>query len=155
MAVPNDELFIASTYYESMRDNFEGYAWEQDPSDPNSIQVNEEKTRQLAALKSEFEALDPDGSFLPKLGMLFKIELALVWLIPATALRARFWTIEDRFYRVVPKSVAQSYRKTLVCEPSCSVSDAVLRQRARNLLDTIHANYLINLAREQLIRRRC
>jgi VanZ family protein len=84
---------------------------------------------------------------------LFKIELALVWLIPDVALQARFWTIEDRFQRVVPKSVVQSYKNTLAAQSPGPVPNAVLRQRARNLLDTIHANYLINLAREQLIRR--
>lgn len=153
MAATRDESFIASTYYESMRDNFEGYAWEIDPANPNSNAINQQKADQLQRLKDEFEELDPEKGYKPKLGQLFKIELALVWLVPETALRARFWTIEDRFRRVVPTSVARSYRQTLASQPPGVVPEPVLRQRARNLLDTIHANYLINLAREQLIRR--
>ncbi|WAC22643.1 hypothetical protein [Blastomonas sp. SL216] len=153
MAASCDESFIASTYYESMRDNFEGYAWETDPNNPNSSEINKQKADQLQKLKDEFEELDPEKGYKPKLGQLFKIELALVWLIPDVALQARFWTIEDRFQRVVPKSVVQSYKNTLANQLPGPVPNAVLRQRARNLLDTIHANYLINLAREQLIRR--
>lgn len=153
MTASCDESFIASTYYESMRDNFEGYAWEIDPANPDSSAINRDKAAQLQSLKDEFEKLDPEQGNRPKLGQLFKIELALVWLIPDVALQARFWTIEDRFQRVVPKSVVQSYRNTLAAQPPGPVPNAVLRQRARNLLDTIHANYLINLAREQLIRR--
>lgn len=153
MAVSRDERFIASTYYESMRDNFEGYAWDIDPANAESGNINQQKADQLLQLKLDFEELDPEKGGRPKLGQLFKIELALVWLVPETALRARFWTIEDRFHRVVPRSVARSYRKTIADQPPGIVPDAVLRQRARNLLDTIHANYLINMAREQSIRR--
>lgn len=148
-----EEGYISRIYYESMRDNFEGYAWDLHPDSKLEQESNQQKTDQLNALRNEFDELDPLKGNHPTLGQLFKIELALVWLVPEAALRARFWTIEDRFHRVVPTSVAQSYRLSFTSEPIEAVTDEVLRQRARNLLDVIHANYLINLARENSIKR--
>lgn len=153
MTASRDESFIASTYYESMRDNFTGYAWELNPANPANQQSNAQKAAELALLKEKFAALDPLQGNRPKLGQLFEIELELIWLVPKTALQARFWTIEDRFHRVVPKGVARSYKNSFTGHPVNNVPEEVLRQRARNLLDVIHANYLINLAREILIRR--
>ncbi len=148
-----EEGYISRIYYESMRDNFEGYAWDLHPDSKLEQESNQQKTDQLNALRNEFDELDPLKGNHPTLGQLFKIELALVWLVPEAALRARFWTIEDRFHRVVPTSVAQSYRSSFTSQPIEEVTDEVLRQRARNLLDVIHANYLINLARENSIKR--
>lgn len=148
-----EEGYISRIYYESMRDNFEGYAWDLHPDSKMEQESNQQKTDQLNALRDEFDELDPLKGNHPTLGQLFKIELALVWLVPEAALRARFWTIEDRFHRVVPTSVAQSYRLSFTSQPIEEVTDEVLRQRARNLLDVIHANYLINLARENSIKR--
>lgn len=173
-----EERYIARIYYESMRDNFEGYAWgpacsgrqgqQQPDSDPHDqFDMHEQpqaakattKEEQLRELKRTFDALDPLNGGVPTLGQLFKIELALIWLVPDQALRARFWTIEDRFRRVVPSSVIASYERSLKSEPpepepvnQCK-ADSNLRQRARNLLDVIHANYLINLGRENTIKR--
>ena len=146
-----EEAFISRIYYESMRDNFEGYAWEDD--DEAGADVSERKQELLSKLKDEFAALDPLHGHRATLGQLFKIELALIWVVPDRALRARFWTIEDRFNRVVPTSVAKSYQSSFTPEPHDKVDGKVLRQRARNLLDVIHANYLINLAREKSIKR--
>jgi hypothetical protein len=148
-----EEAYISRIYFESMRDNFEGYAWDLHPDSKAEQASNEQKTAQLNALREEFESLDPLNRNTPTLGQLFKIELALVWLIPEAALRARFWTIEDRFHRVVPTSVARSYQNSFSAQPIDEVTEEVLRQRARNLLDVIHANYLINLARENSIKR--
>lgn len=153
MHIFKEERYISRIYYESMRDNFEGYAWDLHPDSKLEQESNQQKTDQLNALRDEFDELDPLKGNHPTLGQLFKIELALVWLVPEAALRARFWTIEDRFHRVVPTSVAQSYRSSFTSQPIEEVSDEVLRQRARNLLDVIHANYLINLARENSIKR--
>ncbi|PXW72919.1 hypothetical protein C7451_11140 [Blastomonas natatoria] len=153
MHIFKEEGYISRIYYESMRDNFEGYAWDLHPDSKLEQESNQQKTDQLNALRDEFDELDPLKGAHPTLGQLFKIELALVWLVPEAALRARFWTIEDRFHRVVPTSVAQSYRSSFTSQPIEEVSDEVLRQRARNLLDVIHANYLINLARENSIKR--
>lgn len=153
MTVSDDESFIACTYYESMRDNFEGYAWDIDPADSNSAEFIRQRAAELEALKQEFRALDPLDGNRPSLGQLFQIELALIRLIPDTALRARYWTIEDRFNRVVPKGVARSFLASLSNPPSQTITPEELRQRARNLLDVVHANYHINLAREILIRR--
>lgn len=153
MTASRDESFIASTYYESMRDNFTGYAWDLNPANPANQAINVQKAAELAQLKEKFAALDPLDGRRPKLGQLFEIELELIWLVPKTALQARFWSIEDRFFRVVPKGVARSYNNSFTGHPVNNVPEEILRQRARNLLDTIHANYLINLAREILIRR--
>jgi hypothetical protein len=176
-----EERYIARIYYESMRDNFEGYAWEpsctgrhstQPPTDADPPDQGDTcpqqhdpkgaaKEEQLRELKRTFDALDPLNGGVPTLGQLFKIELALIWLVPDQALRARFWTIEDRFRRVVPSSVIASYVRSLPPVPpdpdpdpadQCK-ADGDLRQRARNLLDVIHANYLINLGRENTIKR--
>lgn len=144
-----EENYIARVYYESMRDNFEGYAWDAALAGTDAA----EKTSQLNQLKDDFDTLDPLTNNKPTLGQLFKIELALIWLVPETSLRSRFWTIEDRFRRVVPRGVVRSYETSLASDPPGPIADDVLRQRARNLLDVIHANYLINLARENSIRR--
>lgn len=146
-----EEAFISRIYYESMRDNFEGYAW--DSNTAKQKKTNANKAKLLKALKLEFAALDPLKGNRATLGQLFKIELALIWVVPEEALRARFWTIEDRFNRVVPTSVARSYRSSFQTGPQDKVPEKVLRQRASNLLDVIHANYLINLAREKSIKR--
>lgn len=150
----HEERYISRIYYESMRDNFEGYAWKSDDIDEtDDPESNAMKRNMLAQLKEEFQELDPLNGSKPTLGQLFKIELALVWLVPKTALQARFWTIEDRFRRVVPTSVIASYEASYSAGAIEDLEDEVLRQRARNLLDVIHANYLINLARENSIRR--
>lgn len=146
-----EQAFVARTYYESMRDNFEGYAW--DSGETGDTEVNTLKAGMLEQLKHEFGAMDPLDGKSPTLGQLFKIELALIWLVPEEALRARFWTIEDRFRRVVPAGVVASYEASFLPDPNQPVPEPVLRQRARNLLDVIHANYLINLAREKSIKR--
>ncbi|GGB52687.1 hypothetical protein [Blastomonas aquatica] len=150
----HEERYISRIYYESMRDNFEGYAWKSDEiAETDDPESNAMKRNMLAQLKEEFQELDPLNGSKPTLGQLFKIELALVWLVPKTALQARFWTIEDRFRRVVPTSVIASYEASYSAGAIEELEDEVLRQRARNLLDVIHANYLINLARENSIRR--
>lgn len=157
MCLLQEEQYISRIYYESMRDNFEGYAWKAEDAEiadgADLSESNAMKRAMLADLKTEFAALDPLQGNNPTLGQLFKIELALVWLVPKTALQARFWTIEDRFRRVVPTSVIASYEASFAPGWIDALPDEVLRQRARNLLDVIHANYLINLARENSIRR--
>jgi len=157
MRLLQEEQYISRIYYESMRDNFEGYAWKAEDVEiadgADLSESNAMKRAMLADLKTEFAALDPLQGNNPTLGQLFKIELALVWLVPKTALQARFWTIEDRFRRVVPTSVIASYEASFAPGWIDALPDEVLRQRARNLLDVIHANYLINLARENSIRR--
>lgn len=153
MRVFREEGFISRIYYESMRDNFEGYGWDLHASDQTLVEMHQRKTDQLERLKAEFKELDPLTGGDPTLGQLFQIELALIWLVPESALRARFWTIEDRFRRVVPDSVVSSYENSFERGAIDTVAEETLRQRARNLLDVIHANYLINLAREKTIKR--
>ena len=100
MTVSRDESSIARTYYESLRDEFERYAWEDDPAKPVARRLNPEKAEQLKAVREEFEQLDPLKGAKPSLGQLYKIELDLTSLIPEMALRTRYWAIENRFRRV-------------------------------------------------------
>lgn len=152
MTVPRAERFIASTYYESMRENFAAYAWDMDPTNPDNLIQNPQRAAELAALKEQFEELDPLRGRRPKLGQLFEIELALTEHVPEPALRARFWAIEERFHRVVPKGIADAYAESLNDQPATPVPADVLRERARTLLKGIHTSYIATLARETQIR---
>lgn len=153
MAVSRDESFIARTYYESMRDNFEGYASEPDPANPGSNLINQQRREQLDQIRTKFDELDPLKGETPSLGQLFEIEVELISLIPVAALRERYWTLEDRFKRVVPRGVARSFLASLPPKGTQPVPEDELRYRAMTLLKTIHANYQVNLSREKLIRR--
>lgn len=154
MPVSRDESFIARTYYESMRGSFEGYGRDKDPASGKSGQAKDPGAEQLGLIRKDFDALDPMKGEAPTLGQLFEIELNLIALISETTLRERYWTIEDRFQRVVPKGVAAAFLASLPNPPTTApIAANVLRARASTLLKTIHANYTVNLAREQLIRR--
>lgn len=153
MTVSSDESSIARTYYESLRDEFERYAWESDPATPGSKRINPEKAEQLKAVREEFEQLDPLKGAKPSLGQLYKIELDLTSLIPEMALRIRYWAIENRFRRVVPKGVAEAFFARHTVNKVEDHPEDELRHLARSMLDTIHANYGVNFEREILIRR--
>lgn len=153
MTVSSDESSIARTYYESLRDEFERYAWESDPAKPGSRRSNPEKAEQLKAVREEFEQLDPLKGAKPSLGQLYKIERDVTSLIPETTLRTRYWAIENRFRRVVPKGVAEAFFARHVVANVATHPENELRSLARSLLDTIHANYGVNLDREVLVRR--
>ncbi|MDM7956387.1 hypothetical protein [Blastomonas sp.] len=151
MRLFQEEASISRIYYESMRDNFDGYAWNLEPGmDPAERQA---KREELDRLKRDFDELDPLENKKATLGQLFQIELALIQLIPFAALQARYWTIEDRFRRVLPTSVVASFDRSFAPANVDTLAPDVLRQRARILLDTIHANYLCNLERESSIKR--
>ncbi len=153
MTVSCDESSIARTYYESLRDEFERYAWEDDPANPGSRRLNPEKAEQLRAVREEFDQLDPLKGAKPSLGQLYKIELDLTSLIPEMALRTRYWAIENRFRRVVPKGVADAFFARKTVNKVADHPEDELRHLARSMLDTIHANYGVNFDREVLIRR--
>lgn len=153
MTVSSDESSIARTYYESLRDEFERYAWEDDPAKPGSRRFNPEKAEQLKAVREEFEQLDPLQGGKPSLGQLYKIELDLTSLIPEMALRTRYWAIENRFRRVVPKGVSDAFFARHTVNKVEDHPEDELRHLARSMLDTIHANYGVNFDREILIRR--
>lgn len=136
-----EDSYIAWIYYESMRDNFEGYVVTHDPP-------------AFEILRSEFNGFcSKDGKQLT-LGKLFRIELALLLHLPDDAIKARFWSIEDRFRRVVPQSVIDSYNNRTPSPGDPRWDDiGFVRNQSRSLLDVIHANYLINLGREQSTKR--
>ena len=136
-----EDSYIARVYYESMRDNFEGYVVTHDPS-------------AFGELRNEFNGFCPNGGRPPTLGELFRIELALLIHLPDEAIKARFWSIEDRFRRVVPQSVIDSYdRRTPAPGDDKWLDVGFVRSQSRCLLDVVHANYLINLGREQSTKR--
>lgn len=152
MTVPRAERFIASIYYETMRENFAAYGWDMDPKNPANLIQNPQRAAELAALKEQFEELEPSRDRRTKLGQLFEIELALMEHIPETALRARFWATEERFHRVVTKGIADAYAASLNDQPGTPVPVDALRQRVRTLLKGIHTSYIATLARESQIR---
>lgn len=153
MIVSCDESSIAATYFESLRDDFESYARENDPNNPGSTRINPEKEQRLKDIREEFERLDPRSGAKPSLGQLFEIELDLTSLIPEMTLRTRYWAIENRFRRVVPKGVAQDFFARHTITDVMTHPEDGLRNLARSMLDTIHANYGVNFNREILIRR--
>lgn len=136
-----EDAYIARVYYESMRDNFEGYDVTNDVDG-------------FERLRGDFKSLVPGGDREPTLGELFRIELALLRHLPDSAVESRFWSIDDRFRRTVPQSVIDSYDRRIppLGDAKWSTIDFV-RSQSRTLLDVIHANYLINLGREQSTKR--
>ncbi len=136
-----EDSYIARVYYESMRDNFEGYVVTHDPA-------------AFENLRQEFNGFCSDSGSQPTLGQLFRIELALLLHLPDEAIKARFWSIEDRFRRVVPQSVIDSYDRRTPAPGDTKWEDiGFVRSQSRSLLDVVHANYLINLGREQSTKR--
>ncbi len=136
-----EDAYIVRIYYESMRDNFEGYDVTNDVDG-------------FRALKADFKSFCPKTGSAPTLGELFRIEVALLRHLPDTAIASRFWSIEDRFRRVVPLSVADTYDRRTPPPGDVKWSNIeFVRDQSRCLLDTIHANYLINLGREQSTKR--
>lgn len=130
--------YVARVYGDSLRDNFVGYA----PSD----------VQKLGRLQAEFDTIM--ASKRPYLADLLRVEVALLETMPDDIMRARFWGVRDRFNRVVPAGTRARYEASTPPAGSKEWSDdKFLRDQTLTLLDTIHANYLINIGREQSIKR--
>jgi hypothetical protein len=140
--------FLARVYADIMRDDFRGF----------QIMPEDKSQSTFQSLQDEFETgLQSDRGL--SLSELFRIEMAMVGIAVEDFLKERLWVIEDRFRRVVPSSMVARY------EASTSAIDAgrrhadnageatSVRNRYRTLLDLIHTNYLLNIAREQSLRR--
>lgn len=153
MAISWDQSSIARTYYETMRGSFAAYYRPEGSVEPDPDPVRQQKAAMVKTVTVEFEELDPLKGETPSLGQLFKIEIELLSLIPETALRERFWTIENRFNRVVPKGMADAFISSIGGALPAAADGEVLLQRARTLLGVIHSNYEVNFKRELLIRR--
>lgn len=131
--------YVAKVYADSLRDNFE-------------MPVLPGKEAVFTQLKSDFDAEVLKER--PHLATLLRIEAALVEVIPADQLKARLWTTEDRFRRVVPLATRTRYESSVPPRGDKSWEDeSFVRQQTRVLLDVIHANYLINIGRERSIKR--
>ena len=134
----HETSYVARVYADSLRDNFVGYT----PADLPSF----------AALKAEFEA--ERDKVRPYFAELLKIEMALVDLMPDAVVASRFWAVDDRFRRVVPINTRDTYDKSVPGRGDVKWQDAsFLRLQTKSLLDTIHSNYLLNIGREQSIKR--
>lgn len=132
--------YVAIVYYDTLRDNFAGYA----PLDQKAFD----------ALHQEFEAMGKSKSKAPWLAELFRIEVSLIDLMPDPTIMARFWSIDDRFRRVVPSKIVANYDLSVPKKGDALWSSpAFVRDQARTLLDVIHANYLINIGREKSVKR--
>lgn len=153
MAVSCDERSIASTYYESLRDNYERQNWENDPRNPQAGPINEHRAEQLKAVWEKFQELDPLTGANPTLGQIFNIELNLATLAPEAELRARYWAVENRFNRVMPAEVSRAFHARHKVDDVDSYPESKLRELTRILLDSVHANYQVNFRREVYIRR--
>lgn len=153
MTVSSDESSIARTYYETMRGSFAAYYPTLDPDTPGLDPIRQQKAARVKVITHEFESMDPLKGETPSLAQLFKIEIELLSLIPETALRERFWTIENRFNRVVPQGMADAFITSLGGKLPADAGEEALLQRARTLLGVIHSNYEINFDRELKIRR--
>lgn len=132
--------YVALIYVDTLRDNFVGYT----PTDQAAFD----------AIHAEFLEMANSNTSTPWLADLFKIEIALVHLMPDATIKARFWSIDDRFRRVVPASIVDHYDKSVPAKGDAMWADAsFIRDQARTLLDVIHANYLINIGREKSVKR--
>lgn len=132
--------YVAIVYYDTLRDNFAGY-----------VPLNQQT---FDALHQEFETMGVDKSKAPWLAELFRIEVSLIDLMPDATIMARFWSIDDRFRRVVPAKIVAHYDISVPKKGDAAwANPTFVRDQARTLLDVIHANYLINIGREKSVKR--
>lgn len=130
--------YVARVYGESLRDNFVGFA----PADAQAF----------AALSKRFE--DQMGGDRPDLSVLFQIEAELVGQSPDDVVVSRFWSLDDRFRRVVPVAVAARYDASVPPRADAIwTTGPFVRRQTRTLMDVIHSNYLVNIGREESVKR--
>ncbi len=135
-----ETTFVARVYGQSLRDNF---------LDGLPAPGKEEAFNQL---KVEFENETASGH--PNFSQLLRIEAGLAETLRDEDIRSRYWTIEDRFRRVVPLATQASYRASV---PAVGAEDwnkaGFIRSQVRTLLGSIHSNYVLNMAREMSVKR--
>jgi hypothetical protein len=130
--------YVAKVYGDSLRDNFVGYK----PTDPQKFE----------ALRTEFDEAMAEPQ--PYLAVLLRIEAALLEAMPDEVVLARFWSVLDRFQRVVPQGTRTTYETSVPARGDAVWQNATfVRNQTRSLIDVIHANYLVNIGREQSIKR--
>lgn len=132
--------YVAQVYLDSLRDNFVGYV-------PTHLARFEE-------LKAEFDAMAHHGAREPYLADLLRIELALIDVMPDDVVVTRFWATDDRFRRVVPLATRDRYDRSVPPRgEQCWREGRFIRNQTHTLLHVIHSNYLLNIGREQSIKR--
>ncbi len=88
------------------------------------------------------------------LGILFRIEAELWNYFTDEVVISRFWTVRDRFDRVVTLASRTSYEATVPAKTDEKWQQpGFLRTQALALIDTIQNNTLINLEREHFANR--
>jgi hypothetical protein len=136
-----EESFVAKVYADSLRDNFLDYDLD-----------DKQKIADLRSLKAAFN--EEYASRSPRLDVFLKIEAHLTLILPPHVTGRRFWAILDRFERVVPEATRAQYWSSVPQRGGPQWEDDKFRvQQARALLDVIHANYIINTARETSTKR--
>lgn len=135
-----EKSYVATIYGDSLRDNF---------LDDDLVGKKRAKLRQLkAAFNEEYSKKRP------RLDVFLKIEAHLALIVPPSVTKNRFWAIVDRFERVVPAASRAQYWSSVPPKGDrIWADDQFIVGQARTLLDVIHANYLINMAREASTRR--
>ncbi|QXQ06227.1 hypothetical protein KX816_18950 [Sphingosinicellaceae bacterium] len=133
-----ESSYVGRTYGRSLRDNF------------NSCRPTH--TDRFADLKREYaEAMRKPH---PEFSEFLYIEAGLVDTMPDEMILARFWAINDRFRRVVPLETRKTYLDSIPPKDDVRWQGAdFLREQTKTLLDIIHSNYLMNIAREKSIKR--
>ncbi|WAC49814.1 hypothetical protein OVA03_07925 [Asticcacaulis sp. SL142] len=134
--------FVARTYGDSLRDNFD------------HLEVRDGLDAVQAAIfkqiKADYEAemLKP----LPDFPTMLRIEAALVDFASDAYILQRYWAVEDRFERILPAGTRATFKASLPQRGDKQWTDAAyVRRQIRSLLDSIHANYTVNLARERIV----
>ncbi len=136
----DERRFVSRVYADSLRDNFIGFT----PAPESQEKFN--------YLKAEYDRAVADPQL--DLSHLLRIEAGLIDVLPDDLILAKFWTVYDRFNRVVPLATRNRYETSAPPRGNAEWAEAAfVRNQARTLLDVIHSNYVINIGREVSIRR--
>ncbi len=141
--LPSDPQFLAQTYAAALRDNFNILS-------PSLKSMQPADVLRLQTLSDKVDAAEKAGY--PSLAQLFSIEIALLDYTPDDYILENFWSVEDRFDRVVSPATLAAYTTNAPPKGSDAWTNAdKVRWRTKVLLGAIHSNYLINLEREKIV----
>lgn len=134
----SDTAFMARAYGKSLRDNLFDV----------DVAAHPELADEVEHIRTRLE--DELSRNRPSISRFFEIEIRLTQLADPELVKARYWAVDDRFQRVVPKASRERRDKALPPTTSACWSDpAWLRRQTISMLDVIHNNILTNLSREQ------
>ena len=133
-----DVCFVSRLYGQALVDNFAMFQ----PVDPVAFQTLKDE------LAGEMRKKEP------ALEQLFRIENAIMQQTPDADVIARFWSIEDRFQRVVPGPSRAKHAESVPPRTAEIWQDAAfVRRQAMTMLDVIHSDLQLNIWRELCIKR--